>query len=139
MNGEIYLNNGKYNIQGKIYNCEYDDCIKMHNNNININNEQLNEMKNNIIKSVESNKKKDEIYLNCTNKKNDLNKLIYSLKNKLSNLDSEQDIKDEVNHFIKINEKKIKEMEKEKDLLKKIDIIDGIKKDIEKYIKDNNL
>lgn len=30
-------------------------------------------------------------------------------------------------------------MEKEKDLLKKIDIIDGIKKDIEKYIKDNNL
>ena len=139
LNGEIYLNNGKYNIQGKIYNCEYDDCIKMHNNNININNEQLNEMKNNIIKSVESNKKKDEIYLNCTNKKNDLNKLIYSLKNKLSNLDSEQDIKDEVNHFIKINEKKIKEMEKEKDLLKKIDIIDGIKKDIEKYIKDNNL
>ena len=89
MNGEIYLNNGKYNIQGKIYNCEYDDCIKMHNNNIDINNEQLNEIKNNIIKSVESKKTKDEIYLNCTNKKNELNKLIYSLNNKLFNLDSE--------------------------------------------------
>ena len=89
MNGEIDLNNGKYNIQGKIYNCEYDDCIKMHNNNIDINNEQLNEIKNNIIKSVESKKTKDEIYLNCTNKKNELNKLIYSLNNKLFNLDSE--------------------------------------------------
>ena len=81
MNGEIYLNNGKYNIQGKIYNCEYDDFIKMHNNNIDINNEQLNEIKNNIIKSVESKKTKDGIFLYCINKKNELNKLIYSLKN----------------------------------------------------------
>ena len=139
LDGKILLKNGKYNIQGKIYNCEYDDCIKIYNNNIDINNEIFYEIKNNILKSVESNKKKDEIYFNCSNKKNELSKLIYSLKNKLSNLDSEQNIKDEVNNFIKINEKKFKEMEREKDLLKKIKIIDDIKKVIEIYIQNNNL
>ena len=138
LDGEIQLKNGKSNIQGKIYNCEYDDCIKI-NNNIDINSEKFKEIKINILKSVECNKKKDEIYFNYSNKRNELSKLIYSLKNKLSNLDSEQSIKDEVNYFIKTNEKKIKEIEKEKDLLKKINIMDEIKKEIEGYIQNKNL
>ena len=39
----------------------------------------------------------------------------------------------------RLMKKKIKEMEREKDLLKKIKIIDDIKKAIEIYIQNNNL
>ena len=97
----------------------------------------IEDKKNNIFNFVSKNQKIDDLYFNYACKKNELSKLIYSLKNQLLKFNGNK--KEEFKIIISEEEKKIKSIEKEINLsvVDKSKKIDEIKNKIEELIEIN--
>ena len=136
---KIYFLNGNLigrDFKGNIFYCDYDDCISLQKQTF-LSENDIKNKKNNIFNFVSKNQKIDDLYFNYACKKNELSKLIYSLKNKLLKFNGNK--KEEFKIIISEEEKKIKSIEKEINLsvVDKSKKIDEIKNKIEELIEIN--
>jgi hypothetical protein len=136
---KIYFLNGNLigrDFKGNISYCDYDDCISLQKQTF-LSENEIEDKKNNIFNFVSKNQKIDDLYFNYACKKNELSKLIYSLKNKLLKFNGNK--KEEFKIIISEEEKKIKSIEKEINLsvVDKSKKIDEIKNKIEELIEIN--
>ena len=136
---KIYFLNGNLigrDFKGNIFYCDYDDCISLQNQTF-LSENDIEDKKNNIFNFVSKNQKIDDLYFNYACKKNELSKLIYSLKNQLLKFNGNK--KEEFKIIISEEEKKIKSIEKEINLsvVDKSKKIDEIKNKIEELIEIN--
>ena len=136
---KIYFLNGNLigrDFKGNISYCDYDDCISLQKQTF-LSENDIEDKKNNIFNFVSKNQKIDDLYFNYACKKNELSKLIYSLKNQLLKFNGNK--KEEFKIIISEEEKKIKSIEKEINLsvVDKSKKIDEIKNKIEELIEIN--